>query len=277
MYALYTPELNNYEYKTTESFQYSVSGIQKIIIDHENQSICQYFGDTKINLKYCLAKDIEKNLKKSLKDKSNSVTLAIITTYTVQLNNSSLIFSMTGNIFKLIQGHLINNDLPSFIKIQYEHHNNIDIEWTGDNYQAEEYFLKIYIIDPDLYYVKSKLDYLFLLKEQIILNTDFYAKLGYDITFFTNSCSTYPYSYKFYNHNNQKEIVRNGISHVFEEEVESLRKSCFMVFLDIVSQYQINSDLSFIKNNELSKFEIERLVLLINEFVKFLKHKGIHY
>ena len=117
-----------------------------------------------------------------------------------------------------------------FLRESFLSYKGYDIEWTGENYQASDYFTKkIVSLGTDSEEVFSDVDRFIVWKNKISINPEYYKEKGIEIKIVSSGdrYPTFPYTFEIDVKNGEK-IKGFGISNVFETSEEATLKACFV-------------------------------------------------
>jgi hypothetical protein len=178
----------------------------------------------------------------TFKNKSKEVYLT-----TVRMDNGVLSFyhsddysDLRGIVLRTESIAIDFNKMP-FLKESYFTYKGYDIEWTGINYQAVDYFTKKTIsLATSAEKVCSDIDEFLIWKNSMSTDPEYYKRLGYEIKVVSSGerYPAFPYTYEV--HLNDGSIVEApmSISHVFDSPEGAVLKACYAIQINILKNKQ---------------------------------------
>lgn len=263
----YEKGLKNYQYFIHKEEVISIEDDYFIYVaNHDKKTfkkIDQYTNKI-FNLEY---KNIE-NFLNYFYNETNTISSHFKTIYTVDINGLALQFEVDkSNKITFYQDIQVFNfkELPEFIKEQYlsfkTKNDFYDIEWTGNNYQAQHYLFNVYFFNEDYKKVKQEIIEFENIIEDIPFEKEFYLNEGYEIIITeNNNYVSYPYSYEIHNLKENSILKGSGIPNHFESKEQAYKKAVFKIW-----------NIYF---NEYYQTENKYILNKINEFISFFKKQA---
>jgi len=273
MLYFYRPDLKSYTYKVKTISHYSIGNNLKVIVDEKDKTIQQIvsYGDyiTTTDIDFSNFNSIVKSLDTEVCQSTTFCELTKEECYIIDYEGYNLEIIVSDNVITSISKNFNDDDYPDFIKLSYDVHKNIDIEWEEKNYQSQIYFLNLYLFDTNIKNLRKKIDSILELCDKIPSNLDFYKGFGYQIEEVDSSRSypVFPYSFSITNLVSGERKAIFGISNVFDTKEDAIKKACYSAFILILNDYY--------KDKNSTKFlslDNKNIINLINDFITFVEN-----